>query len=58
MLQLARNIIGLVGALLLLAVIVVAAFVLWRSNPGVNIGLFMAAGGIIYTMVILFALHR
>jgi hypothetical protein len=58
MLQFARNVLGLIGAVLLMGVIVFAAFVLWRSNPGVNIGLFMAAGGIVYTMIILFFLHR
>ena len=58
MLQIARNVIGLIGAVLLMLVIGFAAFVLWRSNPDINIGLFMAAGGVVYTMIVLFALHR
>lgn len=58
MLQFARNVIGLIGAVVLMLVIGFAAFVLWRSNPDINIGLFMAAGGVVYTMIVLFALHR
>ena len=33
-----------------------AAFVLSRSNPDVNIGIFFAAAGVLYTMIILFVL--
>lgn len=58
MLRLARNFLGLIGALILMMVLVTASFVLWRSNPGVNIGFFFAASGVIYTMAILMALHR
>lgn len=54
----AHNIVALVGALVLMAVLAGAAFVLARSNPDVNAGIFFAAGGILYTMVILFVLHR
>lgn len=54
----AQNIITLVGALILMAVLASAAFVLARSNPDINAGVFFAAGGILYTMVILFVMHR
>lgn len=54
----AQNIVALVGALVLMAVLAGAAFVLARSNPDINAGVFFAAGGILYTMVILFVLHR
>lgn len=54
----ARNLIGLIAALVLMAALGTMAFVLARSNPGVNIGVFFAAAGVLYTMIILFALAR
>jgi hypothetical protein len=58
MLELARNIVGLIGAVLLLGVVSFAAFVLARSNPDIHAAIFFAAGGMVYTMAVLFALHR
>jgi hypothetical protein len=56
--QLARNILGLIGAVLLMVILGFAAFVLARSNPGVHGALFYGAAGILYTMAILFVLNR
>ncbi len=56
MLRLAQNVLGLVAALILMAALGFAAFVLSRSNPDVNIGIFFAAAGVLYTMIILFVL--
>ncbi|WP_020179712.1 hypothetical protein [Methylopila sp. M107] len=58
MLRLARNLLGLIGALALMAALGSTAFVLARSNPDINIAVFFAAAGILYTMVILFILAR
>lgn len=58
MLRLARNFIGLIGALALMLVLASASFVLWRANPWINIGWFFAASGVLYTMVVLMVLHR
>lgn len=57
MMQFARNFVGLIAALLLMAALASAAFVLARSNPDINIGVFFGVAGVIYTMVILLALH-
>lgn len=54
----AQNIMALVGALVLMAILAGSAFVLARTNPDIHAGVFFAAGGILYTMVILFVLHR
>ena len=58
MLRLAQNVLGIIAALILMAVMGTMAFVLSRSNPDISIGVFFAAAGILYTMIILFVLAR
>lgn len=58
MLRVARNVLGLIGALLLMLALAAGSFVLWRSNPWIDLGWFFAVSGIIYTMIILMVLHR
>ncbi|WP_164919645.1 hypothetical protein [Hansschlegelia zhihuaiae] len=55
---LARNILGLIGALLLMALLGFAAFVLARTNPSIHGAVFYGAAGVVYTMVVLFVLNR
>ena len=56
--QIARNILGLVGALVLMAVLAIAAFIVARSNPTISAAWFFAAAGVSYTMIILVVLHK
>jgi hypothetical protein len=58
MLRLARNILGLFAALLLMGVLATVAFVLSRSNPGIHAGVFFGAAGVLYTLTLLFAMNR
>ncbi|PZQ13551.1 MAG: hypothetical protein DI565_13465 [Ancylobacter novellus] len=56
--QIARNVLGLLGAVALMAVLAIAAFIVARSNPTISVGWFFAAAGVSYTMIILLVLHK
>ena len=58
MLNLARNLVGLLAALVLMAALGLSAFVLGSSNPDVPMGVFFGAAGVLFTMIVLFVLAR
>lgn len=58
MMQWARRAGVLVGALLLMALIGGVATILMRTSPGIHPAWFFVGSGVIYTMLVLLALHR
>ena len=58
MMQWARRAAILFGALVLMALVVGAATILARTSPGVHPAWFFVGSGVVYTMLVLLALHR
>lgn len=58
MFRIARNFIGLLGAIVLLLALGATALVLGNSNPTIHVGFFFAAAGVCYTLIVLMVLNK
>jgi hypothetical protein len=58
MFRIARNVLGLLAAILLMVALGAMALILGVSNPSIHVGFFLAPAGICFTLIVLLFLNK